>query len=780
MRGPARPAYDAAVPRLRDLVALVGICCALACPSSAPPGGTLAEDAPTTALENEMPAPDSARAIPIEEVARYPLPGTAKLPSMIRADPSGTLVSYLFSEDGTLTRQLFAHDPRTGQRTPLFSPPGEGTTEDNISLEEKLRRERLRERGLGITSYAWAKQRNRVLVPLRGEVWIQDGIHGEPRKLAAQGGHPCIDPQITRDGAHVAWVQDDELYTVSVDEAGAQPQQITSGARGSGRTHGLAEYIAQEEMDRHHGFWWNHAGDAIAYTEVDETAIPIWRITHLADGTPSWEDHRYPFAGADNAKVKLGVVPRGGGQTVWMDLATPGEPEGYLARVHWTPAGELLAQLEDRAQKRLQLVRFDLATGARELVLEERSEIWINLANMFEPLENGEGELAGAFVWGSERDGFRHLYLVGRDGKTIRQLTSGAWIVDDLVGVDEARGEVYFMGSKDGPTERHLYRVALAGGEIERLTTAPGMHGVTMDAGRTVFIDTYSSVNAPPQVEIHMAHGGELVHRIAIPSDPRIDELGLTPPELVTLTNRVGDTLHGAVYRPAGAGPWPVIVSVYGGPHAQRVTNGWDLTVDMRAQYLRGLGFLVFKLDNRGSARRGLAFEGAIARNLGDVEIRDQQDGVRWLVERGLADPERVGIYGWSYGGYMAAMALARAPETFKVGIAGAMVSSWDGYDTHYTERYMGTPKDNPEGYAASSVMTHVQGLTGHLMIVHGGNDENVHFRHGARFIDALNKARKPYELLMFPSERHLPRGEADRVYMEERMRDFFREHLTP
>jgi dipeptidyl-peptidase 4 len=777
-----RAAYDAAVAPLRDLVALLGISVALACRSDAPSSGNIAEDAPATVPETAMTAPVSARAIPIEEVARYPLPGTAKVPSMIRADPSGTLVSYLFSEDGTLTRGLFAQDPQSGERQPLFTPPGEGTTEDNISLEEKLRRERLRERGLGITSYAWAKQRNRVLVPLRGEVWIQDGLHGVPRKLGSNDGHPCIDPQITRDGAHVAWVQDDELYSIAADEPGALPLQITHGARGTGRTHGLAEYIAQEEMDRHHGFWWSHAGDRLAYTEVDETAIPIWRISHLGDATPSWEDHRYPFAGADNAKVKLGVIPRAGGETVWMDLAMDGAPELYLARVHWTPAGELLAQLEDRAQQRLELVRFDLATGARELVLAESSEVWINLHGMFEPLEHGEGELAGAFVWGSERDGFRHLYLFAHDGKLIRQLTAGEWIVDELVAVDEPRGEVYFMGTKDGPTERQLYRVALAGGAIERVTTAPGMHAVTMDPARTVYIDSYSSAAAPPQVEIRMAHGGELVHRIAIPSDPRIEELGLTPPELVTLTNRDGVSLHGAVYRPpasAGPPPWPVIVSVYGGPHAQRVTNGWDMTVDMRAQYLRGLGYLVFKLDNRGSARRGLAFEGAIARDLGDVEVRDQQDGVRWLVEQGLADAARVGIYGWSYGGYMAAMALARAPETFKVAVAGAMVSSWDGYDTHYTERYMGTPTDNPEGYRESSVMSHVDTLVGHLMIVHGGIDENVHFRHSARFIDALNKARKPYELLMFPSERHLPRGEADRVYMEERMRDFFGEHLA-
>jgi dipeptidyl-peptidase-4 len=198
----------------------------------------------------------------------------------------------------------------------------------------------------------------------------------------------------------------------------------------------------------------------------------------------------------------------------------------------------------------------------------------------------------------------------------------------------------------------------------------------------------------------------------------------------------------------------------------------------MRAQYLRGLGFLVAKFDNRGSARRGLEFEGAIKHNMGDLEVRDQVEAVQWLASEGLADPERVAIYGWSYGGYMSAMALVRAPETFKVGVAGAPVTHWDGYDTHYTERYMGTPTSNGEGYSSSAVMTHVDALVGHLMLVHGGIDENVHFRHTARLISALIKARKDYDLLLFPDERHMPRSEQDRVYMEQRIRDYFLEHL--
>jgi dipeptidyl-peptidase-4 len=264
--------------------------------------------------------------------------------------------------------------------------------------------------------------------------------------------------------------------------------------------------------------------------------------------------------------------------------------------------------------------------------------------------------------------------------------------------------------------------------------------------------------------------------------DPRLDQLRLDPPELITLQNRHGITLYGAIFRPperSGTGPYPTLVYVYGGPHAQLVVDAWSLTVTMRVQYLCSLGFLIFVLDNRGSARRGLAFEAVIKHDMGHAEVEDQVDGVRWLVAQGLADPQRVGVFGWSYGGYMALMCLARAPEIFKVAVAGAPATHWDGYDTHYTERYMGTPQSNPQGYQVSSVVNHVADLQGRLLLVHGLIDENVHFRHTARLINALIAARKPYDLLLFPDERHMPRKLADRVFMEEQVRDYFLKHLA-
>ncbi len=708
-----------------------------------------------------------------EDVATYPLPGLA-IPGDFAFSPDDRLITYLYSPDESLTRQLYTFDPETGEQRPLVVPPGDGTTEEGISLEEALRRERQRQRGLGVTQYAWARHANRLLVPFGGALFVQDGDGAPLREILPSGAHPALDPQLSPDGAWVAYVQDAELSVVSAD--GGEPRQLTHGARGTGKTHGLAEFIAQEEMGRSHGFWWSSDSERIAFTEVDETQIPVYRITHQgkdATGDGAQEDHRYSFAGMPNATVRLGVVPAAGGESVWMDLGA--EQDQYLARVNWFPDGTLTAQIENRAQTVLDLVRFDLATGAQTRLLRETSDVWINLHDLLRPLENG------GFIWASERTGFQHLYRHDRDGILLNAITSGDWMVDGIAGVDEANGLVYFTGTLDGPTERHLYAGSFDGGEPRRITDAPGMHSVVTDHALRRFIDVHHNTETPPTVTLRSLVDGTLIRALYDKIDPRIARLGLQPPELVTLASRDGETLHGAIYRPPvrfGAGPFPTIVSVYGGPHAQRVQNSWGMTVDMRAQYLRAVGFLVFVLDNRGSARRGLAFEGRIKHNMGNVEVRDQVDGVRWLVTRGLADPARVGIYGWSYGGYMSAISLARAPETFKVAVAGAPVTHFDGYDTHYTERYMGTPQSNPTGYTASSVMHHVPTMTGKLLLIHGLIDENVHFRHTARLINALIRARKPYDLLLFPDERHMPRKIEDRVFMEEQIRDYFVRNL--
>jgi dipeptidyl-peptidase-4 len=710
-----------------------------------------------------------------EDVARYPLPG-ANVPVGIAFSPDGRWLSFLWSPEHSLRRDLFVLDLESGERRALLGAGG-GVTEENLTIEERLRRERARDLGQGVTSAAWARHRDRLLVPRADGLHVLDApdFDDRPAVPLGDGAPPMLDPQLSPDGAQVAFVQDDEVHVADLDTG--EVRQVTTGARGTGRTHGLAEFVAQEEMGRSHGFWWSPDGRRLAFTEVDETHLPIYRIVHQgsdAVGDGAQEDHRYPFAGAANAKVRLGVVDAAGGEPVWTQL---GDGWEYLARVDWMDDRRLAVQLEDREQSQLDLVAVDAATGAATPLLQETSDVWINLHDAFRPIPGGNGR----FLWASERTGFRHLEVRDADGSLVQTLTEGPWLVDAVVAIDDH--QVWFTSTRHGHLERHLESVPLSGGDIRRLTEAGGTHAAVVHPATGRFVDTHSSLTSPPVAVVRSLADGAELHRLVDEiegADPRATELPLPAPEMMTVETADGATIDVLVYRPAGGdGPFPTIVSVYGGPHVQQVMDAWGPTASMRRQWLRSEGYLVVVADNRGAAGRGLAFEGALRWDAGEVEVRDQVAVVEALVAQGLADPARVGINGWSYGGYLSAMALAKAPGTFKAAVAGAPVTHWDGYDTHYTERYLGTPQANPEGYARSSVMAHVDGLRDrHLMLVHGLIDENVHFRHSARLINALIRARIPYELFLLPDERHSPRAEADRVYLEERILDFFRRRL--
>lgn len=705
--------------------------------------------------------------ITIEQVASFPRPGMA-IPASIRFTPRGDAITYLFSESGTLVRSLWRYDLATGERTVLAGPSPASTDETALSREEELRRERARLRELGVTSYQFARDADPpvLLVPLDGALHVS--VDGEPlRQLEGTSG--AIDPRLSRDGRRVAFVRDGELF--AADVAGGPPRQLTEGAE-EGLTHGLAEFIAQEELDRDEGYWWNPAGDRIAFARADTRHIAKYPIVHQGKDSIDIEEHRYPFAGDPNALIELGIVDVDSGDVRWLDLGD--DRDIYLARAGWRPDGTFTAEMLSREQRSLRLLSFDPETGKPSLLLERRGDPWLNIDHDTRFLDSGE------LVRTSEKTGFRHLYLNHPAERAPRVLTSGDWVVTRLVSVDEDRRVAYFMATRESVLERHLYAVSLDGGEPDRITLEAGWHDVVMSRDHSRFVDTWSTLEHGPRVAVRSLSGA--VEAVLFGNEEATAEsLGLEPPELITLPAEDGTPLHGAVYRPPSFEPglrYPLIVSVYGGPHAQRVADEWSLTVDMRAQYLARRGFIVLKLDNRGSANRGLAFEAHLACRMGTVEINDQVAGVRHLVERGEADPDRVGIYGWSYGGYMTCLALMKAPDVFRVGVAGAPVTHWDGYDTAYTERYMETPRSNPEGYRESAVMAHVENLRGKLLLVHGMVDENVHFRHTARLITALSRAQKDYDLLVFPEERHMPRDARGLEYQERRVLGYFEQHL--
>lgn len=702
----------------------------------------------------------------LRDTARHPFPGAQK-PGSFRFSPDGQYLYYLDSQTDNLSLSLWRLKLENLERECLLEPDQQLSSPADETLEEALLKERRRQRSSGIESYRLLKDQDILIIQGRNPFIFN--ADSKTRRDLTEGRSPCLDIKRIPGQDAISFIRDGELWRIELDGSGLRC--LTSGPKGT--TRGVADYLAQEEMGRSSGYFWSPSGTHVAFFEVDEQHIPVFPIVHQGKDQVVVEDHHYPFAGQQNPKAELKVLDPESGQ-IW---PVPGlEDWAYVPRVHWFDDQHLGVQVQDRHQRRLQLLKVQFETGQAQVLLEEsQPEAWVNLNNGFELLPEGQ------FLWLSERSGYQHLELRGADGQVIRELSSGPWMVTRIVQVDKSTETVSFMATKDSPLERQLYRVSWSAEQpkLERLSHETGcwQANAVFDSENNRRLELWSRYDQPLCVDLYDA-GGKVQRLFDLSDrDPRCQ--ALTPPEFISLKAADGHELHGAFYRAQGVtGARPLIVYVYGGPHAQRVHKAWEITADMRCQFWARSGFHVLKLDNRGSANRGLAFEAVVRHDMGRHEVADQAAGVRFLVERGDVDARRVGIVGWSYGGYMACMSLMRAPGVFQVGVSGAPVTHWDGYDTHYTERYMGLPEEQHEAYQVSSVMSHVNKLEGRLLLVHGLIDENVHFRHTGRLIQALIEADKDYDLLVFPDERHMPRSEDARFYMERRIFEYFKEHL--
>ncbi|HEY6410540.1 MAG TPA: DPP IV N-terminal domain-containing protein, partial [Ktedonobacteraceae bacterium] len=540
--------------------------------------------------------------------------------------PDSKKVTYLLGVAGSLTQELWIFDPGNGEHQQLSKlADSEVSPTGTLSLEEDLRRERNRQRELGIVSYqfiqAVAGGPLILLVPFDGRLFL---AHGEEILNPLLGSEGAIDAQLSPDGSHVAFIRSGEIQVVATNGEG-QPRALTSGAT-DGISNGLVEYIAQEEMDRPEGYWWSPDSTRLAFVRVDNRHIPKYPIVHQGMEQAMVEEHRYPFAGMRNAIVQLGIVAVDGHpeEVTWMDLGS--EEDIYLARVAWRSDGVLTALIQSRDQHSQRLVAFDPLSGVSTTLIEEHGNPWLNLHDDLCFLRSGE------FIWSSEKTGFRHLSLHDRDGHKIRTLTEGPWMVTGQVAVDEDQRLVYFQGTCDGPLERHLYAVSLDGGPQRRLTRESGWHITVISPDRRSFVDSWQSPEQPPRLTLRKLDDGEVQSTLFESEGITPASLGLCVPEITSFHTSDGVLLYAAIYaseqtRSVGL-PRPLVVSIYGGPQAQTVTSTWSLTVDLRAQYLAQQGFVVLKVDNRGSAHRGLAFEAAIARNMGHIEVDDQLEGV--------------------------------------------------------------------------------------------------------------------------------------------------------
>jgi len=471
---------------------------------------------------------------------------------------------------------------------------------------------------------------------------------------------------------------------------------------------------------------------------------------------------RYPATGGPNVNVRLGVSDVRTGEVTWIDLGS--DPDIYLARVDWLPDGKTLAiQRESRDQRRLDLLFADIGTGSSRPVLSETSASWIELNDEISFLKKTK-----EFVWASTRDGFTHLYLYDYGGHLLHRITAGEWCVDDfraraIKGIDEKKRLIYFTATKKSPVERHLYRASLDGGDPVwplRVSGEDGVHGVVMSRGAHFYVDAFASRNQPPQVSVRNSDGS----LIAFLLENRLDErhpdapyvADNTVPEFGTIAAADGQALHYRVFKPAHFDPakrYPAIIDVYGGPGVQRVLDTWSGA--SFTQILIRAGYVVFQLDNRGSASRGTAFQAPIRGRLGEVEVADQVLGARWLAAQGYVDAARIGVWGWSYGGYMTLMLMFKAPDVFRAGAAGAPVTDWTLYDTHYTERYLERPADNAAGYAASSVLGYANELRGRLLLIHGMADDNVLFLNCTKLFRRLQDLGKAFDVMVYPGAKH-------------------------
>lgn len=720
----------------------------------------------------QTPVTDDAPTLTLERVFASPgLDGPA--PRQVKLSPDGKYLTMLRNRPDNRERyDLWGYEIAQRQWRMLVDSEKLGLGRE-LSEDEKMQRERARVGGLkGIISYQWASDGSAVLVPLDGDLSLAR-LDGTIARLT-DTEETELNPKLSSKGGYISFVRDRQLWVGAI---GGEPVPVTP-REGDTIRWGEAEFVAQEEMARMDGYWWSPNDARLVVQRTDEAPVGI--VTRAAIGATGTKvfDQRYPLAGSDNAIVALFVIDPDGGNRVKIDLTShqstdyynaENPNDFYVARVDWAPDGRLYVQRQNRAQTWMDILRVDPATGASQIVLQEEDAgasngmgYWINLSDNYKFLKDG------SLLWWSERDGFGHLYryLADEDWRGLQQLTSGNWVVTNLVGVDEDVGRVFLTGtSEDTPLEQHVYSLSLDDprGSFTRLTEDGFTHAASMDKAGQNLIITRSRFDRPPHSYLANQNGERVlwIEENALGADhPYAPYLAShVTPEYGTLPAEDGTSLHWMMLKPKmePGKRYPVFFSHYGGPGPQMVTKGWGGTL---AQAIVDKGYIYFVLDNRGSANRGVAFEQPIYRAMGGVEVRDQKAGAEYLKSLDFVDPDKVTIYGWSYGGYMTLKQLQADPSLYAAGISGAPVTRWELYDTHYTERFMGNPREVQDAYDKASAIPDATKITDPLLLIHGMADDNVVFENSSELISVLQENNVPFEMMLYPGYTHRVAGE--------------------
>ncbi len=682
--------------------------------------------------------------------------------------PDDKTILFLRAQPTANKQTLFAFDVATGATREILTPEAilQGA-EETLSAAEKARRERMRVSSRGFAGFQLSEDGARILLSLSGKSYVVARADGHVTELKGSAG--ALDPQFSPDGGHVAYVRDNDVY--QVDLATGREQRVTTGGSAQ-NAHGVAEFVAQEEMKRMTGYWWSPDSQFIAFAEVDTSPVEKLTIVDVMHPENGGETVAYPRPGKANAVVRLGIVPATGGKVTWVRWDAQALP--YLATATWQKGAPLTLVVQNRAQTSEQVLAVEAKTGTTRTLLTETDPAWLNLDQDFPRwLADGRG-----FLWYTERNGGPEVVEYRADGALVRtwvKPTAGWRTFAGYVAHDRT---LYFSGDVD-PTQSHVWRVTDAGAPV-RIDTgehAPATEMATAVAkSGSLLVATSQTDRTLPKLLVLRSDGGNL---------GELPSLVLPPPfapqlEFFTVG---GAAFHAMLFRPHGAKPGvklPTIVSVYGGPTTTVVRHA--MRENLLDQWLADQGFLVVRVDGRGTPLRTTAWERAVHRDFATVPLDDQIAGLQALAQRvPEIDLQRVGIYGWSFGGYLAALAALKRPDVFKAAVAGAPVVDWADYDTHYTERYLGLPDAHPEAYARSSLLTYASDAAlpiGALLLIHGTADDNVYFFHTLKLSNALFLAGKPHEILPLSGLTHMVPDPLVTQREYERVLSFFRARL--